>query len=192
MERIVQGSDAREQAISERWDGRCGGTITPFKLPDESPNWNEWRLHHCEENPNKDYPLGFKESWSFGKVVFKRYYRHDWTETSLHRALGSWTGDSVNYAASRLLGINPVGCTYSIRIRGVSLTISGGSGTLQRLIEMAIRLKCTELQLASSEVEGYVSRGCPETHKECEESELDRLFSEGMTLRSGTRINCNL
>nr|UHS72060.1 MAG: putative symptom severity modulator [Zeavirus sp.] len=192
MERILQGSDAREQATGERWDGGHGGSITPFKFPDESPSRDEWRLHHCSEDSNKDNPLGFKESWGFGKVVFKRYYRYDWKEASLHRALGSWTGDSVNYAASRLLGVDQVGCTYSIRIRGISVTISGGSGTLQRLIAMAIRLKCSELQLASSEVEGDVSRGCPETHQECEESELDRLFSEGMTLRSGTRINCNL
>jgi hypothetical protein len=41
-------------------------------------------------------------------------------------------------------------------------------------------------------VEGYVSRECPETTQESEECEIDRLFSEGMTLRSGTRINCNL
>ena len=72
MERTVQGSDAREQAASERWDGGHGSTITPFKFPDESPNWDEWRLHHCETDTNKDNPLGFKESWSFGKVIFKR------------------------------------------------------------------------------------------------------------------------
>ena len=194
MERTLQGSDVRQQATGERWDGGRGSTITPFKFPDESPSWNEWRLHHSEENTDKDHPLGFKESWSFGKVVFKRYHRYDWKEASLHRALGSWTGDSVNNAASRLLGINPVGCTYSIRIRGISVTISGGSGTLQRLIEMAIRLKRTELQLAACEVDSDVSRGCPEADQTCfeEESELDRLFSEGMKLRSGTRINCNL
>ena len=169
MERTIQRSDVGEQATRECWDGGHGSAITPFQLPDESPNWDEWRLHHSEENPDKDYPIGFKESWSFGKVVFKGYYRYNWTEASLHRALGSWTGDSVKYAASRLLGVNQVGCTYSIRIRGISVTVSGGSGTLQRLIAMAIRLKCSELQLASSQVEGNVSRGCPETTQESEE-----------------------
>nr|UHS72123.1 MAG: putative silencing suppressor protein [Tombusvirus sp.] len=165
MERIIQGSNAREQANSERWDGGCGGTITPFKLPDESPSLHEWRLHNSEESEDKDHPLGFKESWSFGKVVFKRYLRYDGTEASLHRALGSWERNTVNDAASRFLGLSQIGCTYSIRFRGSCLTLSGGSRTLQRLIEMAIRTKHTMLQLTPSEVEGNVSRGCPEGTK---------------------------
>nr|UPE52104.1 symptom severity modulator [Cucumber Bulgarian latent virus] len=167
MERIVQGDHTGKQAVGECWDGRYGSTITPFQLPDESPNRDEWRVHHCETNPYKDYPLGFKESWGFGKVVFKRYYRYDWKETSLHRVTGSWSGDTVNYAASRFFGVNQIGCTYSIRIRGISVTLSGGSGTLQRLIEMAIRIKLSELQLASDEMEGHVSGGCPEADQNC-------------------------
>nr|BCH36671.1 predicted silencing suppressor protein [Sikte waterborne virus] len=162
MERAIQGSDAREQANSERWDGGCGSTITPFKFPDESPGLHEWRLHNSEESEDKDHPLGFKESWSFGKVVFKRYLRYDGTEASLHRALGSWERDSVNDAASRFFGVSQIGCTYSIRFRGSCLTLSGGSRTLQRLIEMAIRTKCTMLQLTPGEVDSNVSRGCPE------------------------------
>nr|UHS72089.1 MAG: putative symptom severity modulator [Tombusvirus sp.] len=187
MERAVQRSNVGKQITGECRVGGCGSTITPFQLPDESPNWFEWRFHHCEENPDKDHPLGFKESWSFGPVIFKRYLRYDWKKASLHRVLGSWTRDSVNIAASRLLGVNPVGCTYCIRIRGVSVTVSGGSGSLQRLIEMAIRLKFTELQSATNEVEGFVSRGCPKAGTEAcskEESELDRLFSESMKLKS--------
>nr|ALJ30187.1 silencing suppressor [Carnation Italian ringspot virus] len=172
MERAIQGSDAREQANCERWDGGCGSTITPFKLPDESPSFNEWRIHNSEESEDKDNPLGFKESWCFGKVVFKRYFRYDGTETSLHRVLGSWERDSINDAASRFFGVNQIGCTYSIRFRGSCLTLSGGSRTLQRLIEMAIRSKRTMLQLTPSEVEGNVSRGCPEgTETFKEESE---------------------
>lgn len=162
MERAIQGSDAREQANSERWDGGRGSTITPFKLLDESPSLHEWRLYNSEESENKDHPLGFKESWSFGKVVFKRYLRYDGTEASLHRALGSWERDTVNDAASRFLGVSQIGCTYSIRFRGSCLTLSGGSRTLQRLIEMAIRTKRTMLQLTPCEVEGDVSRRCPE------------------------------
>lgn len=171
MERIIQRSDAREQTQCECWDGGRGNSITPFELPDESPSRDEWRIHHSSENPYQDYPLGFKESWSFGKVVSKGYYRYDWKKASLHRALGSWTGDSVNDAASRLLGVNQVGCTYCIRIRGLSVTISGGSGTLQRLIAMAIRIKCQELQFATSEVESVVSRGRPE-NKAFEEGQV--------------------
>lgn len=162
MERTIQGSYAREQAASERWDGRSGSTFTPFKLPDESPSLHEWRLHNSEESEDKDHPLGFKESWSFGKVVFKRYLRYDGTEASLHRALGSWERNSVNDAASRFLGFGQIGCTYSIRFRGSCLTLSGGSRTLQRIIEMAIRTKLTMLQLAPCEVAGDVSGGCPE------------------------------
>nr|QVX32684.1 silencing suppressor [Cymbidium ringspot virus] len=172
MERAIQGSDVREQADSECWDGGGGGTTSPFKLPDESPSLHEWRLHHSEESENKDNPLGFKESWSFGKVVFKRYLRYDGAETSLHRALGSWERDSVNDAASRFLGLSQIGCTYSIRFRGTRLTLSGGSGTLQRLIEMAIRTKRTMLQPTPSEAEGNVSRRRPEgTEAFKEESE---------------------
>lgn len=162
MERAIQGNDAREQANSERWDGGSGGTTSPFKLPDESPSWTEWRLHNDETNSNQDNPLGFKESWGFGKVVFKRYLRYDRTEASLHRVLGSWTGDSVNYAASRFFGFDQIGCTYSIRFRGVSITVSGGSRTLQHLCEMAIRSKQELLQLTPNEMESNVSRGCPE------------------------------
>nr|QXV86640.1 silencing suppressor [Tombusviridae sp.] len=171
MERIIQTGDAREQANSERWDGGVGDTITPFKLPDESPNLHEWRLHNSEENEYQDRPLGFKESWGFGKVVFKRYLRYDGSETSLHRALGSWERNSINNAASRLLGLDQVGCTYSIRFRGSCLTISGGSRTLQRIIELAIRTKQTMLQLTPSEVESNVSRGCPEGTEAFKESE---------------------
>lgn len=163
MERVIQGDNAREQANRERWDGGCGDTITPFKFPDESPSFNEWKqLHNSEESEDKDHAFGFKESWCFGKVVFKRYLRYDGTETSLHRALGSWQRDSVNDAASRFLGFGQIGCTYCIRFRGSCLTISGGSGTLQRLIEMAIRTKRTMLQLTPSDMESTISRGCPE------------------------------
>ncbi|AAA42906.1 p20 protein [Cucumber necrosis virus] len=173
MERAIQRSDAREQANSERWDGRCGGTITPFKLPDESPSLLEWRLHNSEESEDKDHPLGFKESWSFGKVVFKRYLRYDGTETSLHRTLGSWERNSVNDAASRFLGVSQIGCTYSIRFRGSCLTLSGGSRTLQRLIEMAIRTKRTMLQLTPCEVEGNVSRRRPQGSEAFENKESE-------------------
>nr|WPR18178.1 MAG: hypothetical protein [Carnation Italian ringspot virus] len=169
MERAIQGNDAREQANGERWDGGSGSSISPFKLTDESPSWTEWRLHNDETNSNHDNPLGFKESWGFGKVVFKRYLRYNRTETSLHRVLGSWTGDSVNYAASRFFGVNQIGCTYSIRFRGVSVTISGGSRTLQHLCEMAIRSKQELLQPAPIEVESDVSRGCPEDTEVFEE-----------------------
>nr|WOC94070.1 viral suppresor of RNA silencing [Krkavce tombusvirus 1] len=169
MERTIQRSNAREQAYSERWNGGYGNSLTPFKLPDESPSLNEWRLHHGEESENKDHPLGFKESWSFGKVVFKRYLRYDGTEASLHRALGSWERNSVINAASRFFGVNQIGCTYSIRFRGSCLTLSGGSRTLQRLIEMAIRTKCTMLQLTPCEMESVLSRGCPEGTETFEE-----------------------
>nr|WRQ65094.1 tombus P19-like silencing suppressor protein [Tolivirales sp.] len=162
MERAIQGSDAREQAYSERWDGAQGGIITPFKLPDESPSLHEWRLHNSEESEHKDHPLGFKESWGFGKVIFKRYLRYDGTEASLHRALGSWERDSVNDAASRFLGLGQIGCTYSIRFRGSCITASGGSRTLQCLIDMAIRIKREMLQPTPSDMEGNVSRECPE------------------------------
>ena len=162
MERAIQGNDAREQAYGERWNGGPGGSTSPFQLPDESPSWTEWRLHNDETNSNQDNPLGFKESWGFGKVVFKRYLRYDGTETSLHRVLGSWTGDSVNYAASRFFGFDQIGCTYSIRFRGVNVTISGGSRTLQHLSEMAIRSKQELLQLTPVKVESDVSRERPE------------------------------
>jgi hypothetical protein len=46
--------------------------------------------------------------------------------------------------------------------RGSCLTLSGGSRTLQRLIEMAIRTKHTMLQLTPCEMESELSRGCPE------------------------------
>lgn len=169
MERTIQGNDAREQAYGERWNGGYGSTTSPFKLPDESPSLNEWRLHNDEKNTSEDNPLGFKESWSFGKVVFKRYIRYDGTESSLHKALGSWERDTINNAASRFLGSGQIGCTYCIRFRGSCLTLSGGSGALQRLIEMAIRTKRTMLQLTTYDVDGYISRRCPEGTKAFEE-----------------------
>jgi len=160
MERALQGDDAREQADSERWTGGCGSSITPFQFSDESPSLNEWRLYNDEKNTGNNHPIGFKEVWSFGSVVFKRYYRYDGSQASLHRVLGSWTGDSVNNAAHRFFGTNQIGCAYSIRFRGSSISVSGGSRTLQHLIEMAIWTKLKVLQFTPSEMESPVSRGC--------------------------------
>jgi len=77
MERIVQRSDAREQAISERWDGRCGGTITPFKLPDESPNWNECGYITVRRIRIKIIPLVSRKAGVSGKL-----YLRDITDTT--------------------------------------------------------------------------------------------------------------
>nr|UHS72340.1 MAG: hypothetical protein 2 [Tombusviridae sp.] len=153
MERVVQASCPEECSHSECWDGGSRNCITPFQLPDETPSWDEWRIHHDQEDNYKDCPLGVKERWCFGKVIFKRYYRHDWTMSGTNRVIGSWSRDSVNTAALRLCGINQVSCSYSIRVRGVTLNVSGGSRTLQCLIELAIRTKLQALQLTSSETE---------------------------------------
>lgn len=160
MERALQGDNAREQANCERWTGGCGSSITPFQFSDESPTLNEWKLHHDEKNPDNDHPIGFKEVWSFGSVVFKRYYRYDGSQASLHRVLESWTGNTVNASACRLLGSEQRGCAYSIRFRGTSLSVSGGSRALQHIIEMAIWTKLKVLQFTPSELESPVSRGC--------------------------------
>ncbi|AAG21219.2 p19 protein [Maize necrotic streak virus] len=170
MERAIQGSDAWQQTGGQRRVGGCGDSFAPFQLPDESPTSDEWRLHHDAYDPDTDCPLGFKEFWSVGKAISKRYHRYDWKEASLDRALGSWQGDKVITEASRFLGVDQVSCTYSIRVRGVSITLSGGSRALLRLVSMADRIKRSELQFATSAVESVVSRGCPEeeTPKESE------------------------
>lgn len=162
MERVIQIDNLREQAKRERWDGGSGDSVSPFQYPDESPSVTEWRIHNAETDTNQDCPLGFKESWSFGKVVFKRYYRHDFSEASLDRNLGSWTRDTVNTTAHRLLGSEQCGCTYSVRIRGACVTISGGTSALSRLIDMAVWTKQGMLQSPCGKVESTVSGGCPE------------------------------
>lgn len=162
MERALQGNYAREQAHSERWNRGSRDPLSPFQLDDESPSLAEWRLHNNEKNPNQNHPPCVKEMWSFGPVVYSRCYRYDGSEASLHRILGSWSGDSVNNAARRFHGPVQVGCAYSIRFRGVSSTTSGGTRTLQHISQMAIRAKQQLLQLAPSEDESSVSRGCPE------------------------------
>jgi len=183
MAKALQGSSVTQQDHYSGGGGDGRGSISPFKLPDQTPTHYEWGLHHSEENPDKDCPIGFKECWSFGKVVFKRYYRYDWKETSLHQATQSWDRDSVITSASRLLGINQVGCTYSIRIRGVAVTISGGSGALPRIIDMAIRAKHYELLNASyPDVSDYTGRTPTEEdeqrHSQNRASDLDRLLKE--------------
>ncbi len=192
MERIVCTSNNGKHPDSECRDGEHRNSVTPFKFPDESPTWNEWRLYHSQEDQHQDYPLGIKECWSFGKAIFKRYYRHDWTESSVHRLSGSWTRDSVEAAASRFLGINQISCAYSIRVRGVNVSVSGGSGTLQRIIEMALR--CKQEQLLSTQI-SIGSRIPTQEHvndpEEREQETLIRDFGEGMKLRSGKVINSN-
>lgn len=169
MERDLQGSDDGEQTYSRRWDGREGGTITPFQLPDQTPTRHDWIVHHGEENIDKDYPIGFKECWCFGEVVSKRYYRFDWTQASLHTALGSWTRSSVVDAAHRLRVCSKAGYSYCIRIRGVSITLSGGPSTLQRLTEMALRVKREQLQFAIIDHDRSVSGRCTQAHRATEE-----------------------
>lgn len=162
MERAVQaGSDGQSDGRQGR-NRRHGDGSSPFKLSDEAPTVAEWRVHHDSTVDHTDLPLGFKESWNIRKVVFARYHRYDWKEASLHRALGSWDGNSVESAACRLHGTGERGVSYSIRIRGVSITLSGGENALHRLIGMAIRIKHSELQFATNEVESDLSRGCSE------------------------------
>nr|UHS72153.1 MAG: hypothetical protein 2 [Tombusvirus sp.] len=160
MERAIQGDDAGEPLDSKCWDGGCGSSITPFQFYDETPCFDEWRLHNNEKTANNYSASGFEESWSFGKVVFKRHYRYDGTEASLDRALRSWTGDSVNNASHRFFGADQIGCTYSIRFRGPRVSVSGGSRTILDIIEMAIWTKFKVLQLTHQQVEGAISRGC--------------------------------
>lgn len=160
MERAVQGDDAREPLNSECRIGGCGSSITPFQFLDETPCFDEWRLHNNEKTANNNSASGFEESWSFGPVVFKRYFRYDGTEASLDRVLGTWSRDSVNHAAHRFFGANQIGCAYSIRFRGPRLSVSGGSRTLLDLIEMAVWTKFKVLQLTPQQVESAISRGC--------------------------------
>lgn len=192
MERIVCTGNDGQLTDNGCWDGEHRNTVTPFKFPDESPTWNEWRLHHSQTDQHQDYPLGIKECWSFGKAIFKRYYRHDWTESSVHRLSGSWSRDSVEAASSRFLGLNQISCAYSIRVRGVNVTISGGSGTLQRIIEMALR--CKQEQLLSTQIvvdSGVSTQELVNDPEEREQEALIKDFGEGMKLRSGKVINCN-
>lgn len=196
MEREDKLNNARQQARSERRDGGSGDIPGPFKLPDESPDWHECRIHNDETIPNSNCTLGFKECWSFGKVVYKRYYRFDGTETSLFRAATTWTGDTVGVTALGLFGADKFGCTYCIRFLGLSVSVPGSSGALQHMCEVGLRAKLHLLQYAGHNVASCISRGCPggrtvvgteeETGGEeevrqdtssCEdESEEDRLF----------------
>jgi len=82
MERTIQRSDAREQAYSERWNGGYGNSLTPFKLPDESPSLHEWRLHHVRRVRIKIIPLVSRKAGVSGKLYLRDI--SDMTGRKLH------------------------------------------------------------------------------------------------------------